>query len=101
MQVGDYIIQQRYTGDPRYLYIFKLLQIQVDGYLRVDLQAGYDTLLNKYHAAPAYIKHITTARIKPYHPTLEELFIFKSFKEQSCSNTHFTNSLVLSNLGIN
>jgi hypothetical protein len=83
MQVGDYIIQERYKHDSRFIYIFKLLQIQVDGYLRVELQAGYDAVLNKYHAGPAPIKHITRARIKLYHPTLEELFIFKSFKEQS------------------
>ena len=82
MQVGDYIIQQRDKNYPNYMYIFKILQIQVDGYLHVDLQAIYNS------ATPVSIrksiKHITKARIKPYHPTLEELFIFKSFKEQSC-----------------
>ena len=87
MQVGDYIIQQRYTGDPRYMLIFKLLDIQIDGYLHVEPQAYYDNLTkqyDKYDYIHKPIRHITTARIKLYHPTLEELFIFKSFKEQSC-----------------
>ena len=86
MQVGDYIIQERYKNDPRYGYIFKLLQIQIDGYLHVELQAVYDSLTktyDKHHIMHKSINHTTKARIKPYHPTLEELFIFKSFKEQS------------------
>ena len=87
MQVGDYIIQQRDKNNPNYMYIFKILQIQVDGYLHVELQAIYNSstpVSNKHYNIRKSIKHITTARIKPYHPTLEELFIFKSFKEQSC-----------------
>lgn len=86
MQVGDYIIQQRYKGDYRYL-IFKLLDIHINGYLHVEPQACYNNLTkqyDKYDYIHKPIKHITTARIKPYYPTLEELFIFKSFKEQSC-----------------
>lgn len=86
MQVGDYIIQQRDKNDPNYMYIFKILQIQVDGYLHVELQTIYNSstpVSNKHYSMRKSIKHITTARIKPYHPTLEELFIFKSFKEQS------------------
>ena len=86
MQVGDYIIQQRYKGDHRYMLIFKLLDIHVDGYLSVEPQAQYCTVTKSYNKHPANrnTTYITTARIKPYHPTLEELFIFKSFKEQSC-----------------
>ena len=87
MQVGDYIIQQRDKNNPNYMYIFKILQIQVDGYLHVELQAIYKSstpVSNKHYNMRKSIKHITKARIKPYHPTLEELFIFKSFKEQSC-----------------
>lgn len=86
MQVGDYIIQQRYKGDHRYMLIFKLLDIHIDGYLSVESQAVYDSLTktyDKHHIMHKSINHTTTARIKPYHPTLEELFIFKSFKEQS------------------
>lgn len=86
MQVGDYIIQQRDKNDPNYMYIFKILQIQVDGYLHVELQTIYNSstpVSNKHYSMRKSIKHITTARIKPYYPTLEELFIFKSFKEQS------------------
>ena len=83
MQVGDYIIQQRYKGDYRYL-IFKLLDIHIDGYLHVEPQACYNNLTKQYDYIHKPIKHITKARIKLYHPTLEELFIFKSFKEQSC-----------------
>ena len=87
MQVGDYIIQQRDKNYPNYMYIFKILQIQVDGYLHVELQAIYNSstpVSNKHYNIRKSIKHITKARIKLYHPTLEELFIFKSFKEQSC-----------------
>ena len=87
MQVGDYIIQQRDKKCPNYMYVFKILQIQVDGYLHVELQAIYNCSIpvsNKhYNMRRKHINYITRARIKPYHPTLEELFIFKSFKEQS------------------
>ena len=85
MQVGDYIIQQRYKNDPNCMYIFKLLQIQIDGYLSVEPQAQYNTVTKQYdkHPTNRNTNYITTARIKLYHPTLEELFIFKSFKEQS------------------
>lgn len=82
MQVGDYIIQQPYKSDINYFKIFKVLRICIDGYLEVEFQAVYSPL-NKHSNFNRNIKHITTARIKPYHPTLEELFIFKSFKEQS------------------
>ena len=83
MQVGDYIIQQPYKSDINYFRIFKVLRICIDGYLEVEFQA-VSSPLTKYSNFNRNIKHITTARIKPYHPTLEELFIFKSFKEQSC-----------------
>ena len=84
MQVGDYIIQQPDKLDMNYFRIFKVLRICVDGYLEVEFQAIYNSL-NKlvYDIFSRNIKQITTVRIKPYHPTLEELFIFKSFKEQS------------------
>ena len=104
MQVGDYIIQQRYKRAHRYMLIFKLLDIHIDGYLSVEPQARYNPVTkqyDKYDYIHKSINHITKARVKLYHPTLEELFIFKSFKEQSWSNTNFTNSLVLSNLDIN
>ena len=91
MQVGDYIIQQPYKSDINYFRIFKVLRICIDGYLEVEFQAVYSPLTKHSPLTkPIYsnfnrnIKHITTARIKPYNPTLEELFIFKSFKEQSC-----------------
>ena len=87
MQVGDYIIQQRDKNYPNYMYIFKILQLQVDGYLHVELQAIYNSstlVSNKHYNMRKAIKHITKARVKPYYPTLEELFIFKSFKEHSC-----------------
>ena len=90
MLVGDYIIQQPDKFDADYFRIFKVLRICIDGYLEVEFQSVCNSL-NKHSplTKPVYsnfnrnIKHITTARIKPYHPTLEELFIFKSFKEQS------------------
>ena len=87
MQVGDYIIQQINVHNSSHMLIFKLLDIPIDGYLHVEPQAYYDNLTkqyDKYDYIHKPIKHITKARIKPYHPTLEELFIFKSFKEQSC-----------------
>ena len=85
MLVGDYIIQQPDKFDDDYFRIFKVLRIYIDGYLEVEFQAIYNSL-NKlvYSNFDRNINRITTARIKPYHPTLEELFIFKSFKEQSC-----------------
>ena len=89
MQVGDYIIQQRYKSNINYFRIFKVLRIYIDGYLSVEPQAQYNTVTKQYDKHPTnrntnhITNHITTARIKPYHPTLEELFIFKSFKEQS------------------
>ena len=36
MQVGDYIIQQRYKHAHKYMLIFKLLDIHIDGYLSVE-----------------------------------------------------------------
>ena len=86
MQVGDYIIQQRYKRGHRYMLIFKLLDIHIDGYLSVEPQARYNPVTKQYDKHPnnRNTNHITKARVKPYHPTLEELFIFKSFKEQSC-----------------
>lgn len=86
MQVGDYVIQQPHKSNINYFRIFKVLRIYIDGYLEVEPQAMYDAIVKKqYKPSTVYNvpKHITTARIKPYHPTLEELFIFKSFKEQS------------------
>ena len=84
MQVGDYIIQQPSKSDINYFRIFKVLRICIDGYLEVEFQAVYSPLTKPiYNNFNRNINHITTARIKPYHPTLEELFIFKSFKEQS------------------
>lgn len=87
MQIGDYIIQQPYKYNINYFRIFKVLRICIDGYIEVESQAMYDAVAKKqYKPITGYNvpKHITTARIKLYHPTLEELFIFKSFKEQSC-----------------
>ena len=83
MQVGDYIIQQPYKSDINYFRIFKVLRICIDGYIEVELQAMYDAIAKKQYKPYNVTKQITTARIKPYYPTLEELFIFKSFKEQS------------------
>ena len=84
MQVGDYIIQQTYKHEDTYFRIFKVLKIGVDGYLEVEFQAVYNPLTKPFYSSfNRDVKHITTARIKPFHPTLEELFIFKSFKEQS------------------
>jgi hypothetical protein len=88
MQVGDYIIQQVNAKNNDLFAIFKLLDIHVDGYLQVEPQAyynnltkafyRYDRILNKPNK---YTTHITRARIKPYQPTLEELFIFKQIGE--------------------
>ena len=83
MQVGDYIIQQPYKSVINYFRIFKVLRICIDGYLEVEFQAEYNPVTKQHRNFNMRIKHITTARIKLFHPTLEELFIFKSFKEQS------------------
>ena len=85
MQVGDYIIQQPCKSDINYFRIFKVLRICVDNYLEVEFQAVYNPLTKPFYSNfNRNIEYVTTAKIKPYHPTLEELFIFKSFKEQSC-----------------
>ena len=88
MLVGDYIIQQPYKSDINYFRIFKVLRICIDGYLEVEFQAVYNSATKGYYDKQniqrRYLNYTTTARIKLYHPTLEELFIFKSFKEQSC-----------------
>ena len=52
MQVGDYIIQQRYKGDHRHMLIFKLLDIHIDGYLSVEPQAQYNTVTKQYDKHP-------------------------------------------------
>ena len=84
MQVGDYIIQQPDKFDDDYFRIFKVLRICVDNYLEVEFQAVYNPLTKPFYSNfTRNINLITTARIKPFYPTLEELFIFKSFKEQS------------------
>ena len=88
MQVGDYVIQQIYKSDINYFRIFKVLRICIDGYLEVEFQAVYNSATKGYYDKQyiqrKFLNHITTARIKLYHPTDEELFIFKQFKEQSC-----------------
>ena len=85
MQVGDYIIQQPCKSDINYFRIFKVLRIYIDGYLEVEFQTVYiPSDKPVYRNFNRNTNRITTAKIKLYHPTLEELFIFKSFKEQSC-----------------
>ena len=84
MLVGDYIIQQPYKSDTNYFRIFKVLRIYIDGYLEVEFQTVYiPSDKPVYRNFNRNTNRITKARIKPYNPTLEELFIFKSFKEQS------------------
>jgi hypothetical protein len=83
MQVDDYIIQQRYKNDHRYMLILKVLDMHKDGYLSVEPQAQYNTVTKSYNEHPSNrnTNYITRARIKPYQPTLEELFIFKQIEE--------------------
>ena len=84
MQVGDYTIQQPCKSAINYFRISKVLRICVDDYLEVEFQAVYNPLTKPFYSNfTRNINLITTARIKPFYPTLEELFIFKSFKEQS------------------
>ena len=70
MQVGDYIMQQPDKFDDDYFRIFKVLRICINGYLEVEFQAIYNSL-NKlvFSNFDRNINLITTARIKPYHPT--------------------------------
>ena len=88
MQVGDYIIQQVNAKNNGLFAIFKLLDINIDGYLQVEPQAYYDNLTKTFcryniilNKPNKYTAYITRARIKLYHPTLEELFIFKQIEE--------------------
>lgn len=83
MQVGDYIIKPRYRGDTRDMTIGVITKVELDGYLRMDIMCNYNTITQAY-GKPTTSRNIAitnTKSTKLYHPTLEELFIFKSFKE--------------------
>ena len=57
----------------------------IDGYYQIEWQASHNSRNKSYcKPDPRLLRYLTYKDIKPYHPTLEELFIFKSFKEQSC-----------------
>lgn len=84
MQVGDYIIQQRFTGSARHYHIGLIVETYPDAYFKVDPKAYYDSFAKEYAKPPltnAGVCLTKTKSTKVYHPTLEELFIFKQIEE--------------------
>mgnify|MGYP000703388278 FL=1 len=84
MQVGDYIVYQRFAESARYYHIGIVIKTYPDTYLEIDPKAYYDAFDKKYSKPPLtnvgrYLNK--TKYSKVYHPTLEELFIFKQIEE--------------------
>ncbi len=79
MQVGDYVS----IINP--VAIGLITDKYIDGYYQIEWQASHNSM-NKSYCKPnsRLLRYLTCRDMKLYHPTLEELFIFKSFKEQSC-----------------
>lgn len=84
MQVGDYIIRPKYRNDNVHMLIGVITKVELDGYLRIDVMCNYNTIAMRYTAAliTKDVAWTNTKDTKLYHPTLEELFIFKQLKEQ-------------------
>ena len=84
MQVGDYIVYQRFTDSARYYHIGIFIKTYPDAYFKIDPKACYDAFDKKY-SKPSLTNvgiYLTkTKSTKVYHPTLEELFIFKQIEE--------------------
>jgi hypothetical protein len=84
MQVGDYIIHQRFSGSSRHYHIGLIVETYPDAYFKVDPKAYYDAVSKEYSYQPLTnigIYLTKTKSTKVYHPTLEELFIFKQIEE--------------------
>ena len=78
MQVGDYVS----IINP--VAIGLITDKYIDGYYQIEWQASYNSSTKSYSKHDSrLLRYITCKDMKLYHPTLEELFIFKSFKEQS------------------
>ena len=85
MQVGDYVSQMEFNNIANPIAIGLITDKYIDGYYQIEWQASYNSMNKSYYKPdPRLLRYLTCKYIKPYHPTLEELFIFKSFKEQSC-----------------
>lgn len=86
MQVGDYISATNFSI-VGCIFIGLIVNKQIDGYYHIEWESilFVNSLkhapINRFHPTPR--TYLTASQIKSYHPTLEELFIFKSFKEQS------------------
>ena len=79
MQVGDYVS----IINP--VAIGLITDKSIDGYCQIEWQASRNSRNKSYcKPSPRLLRYLTCKDIKLYNPTLEELFIFKSFKEQSC-----------------
>ena len=69
------------------VFIGLIVNKHIDGYYRIEWKSilVVDSLkhfpIARFHSTPR--TYLTASKLKPFHPTLEELFIFKSFKEQS------------------
>lgn len=85
MQVGDYISRMEFTNIANPITIGLITDKYIDGYYQIEWQASHNTPTKSYSKHdPRLLRCITCKDMKLYHPTLEELFIFKSFKEQPC-----------------
>lgn len=86
MQVGDYISATNFSM-VGYVFIGLIVNKHIDGYYYIEWKSVLvvDSLkpsrIARFHSTPG--NYLTASQFKLYHPTLEELFIFKSFKEQS------------------
>ena len=87
MQVGDYVSATNFNI-VGCVFIGLIVNKQIDGYYHIEWESILfvnslkHATIARFHPTPR--NYLTASQIKPYHPTLEELFIFKSFKEQSC-----------------
>ena len=86
MQVGDYVIGTQFNLT-NCLFIGLIIDKHIDGYYEIEwpyiffpYSLKYSPV-TKFHETPQ--TYLTSKNISLYNPTLEELFIFKSFKEQS------------------
>ena len=86
MQVGDYVSAANFSI-VRGVFIGLIVNKHIDGYYYIEWKSLLSTHSLKHHPISRFRStprtYLTASQIKLYHPTLEELFIFKSFKEQS------------------
>ena len=76
MQVGDYVSMINPVA------IGIITDKYIDGYYQIEWQASHNNVNKSYcKPDPRLLRYLTCKYIKLYHPTLEELFIFKQIEE--------------------